>query len=66
MNDLRNLFTARDFLTLTSRIRLVVDDARLVAEDDDGGKYSYRDEGLPDRVLNPSAKEWFRVSPKPE
>lgn len=41
VDDLRGLFTPRDLLTLTSKIRLVVDDARLVAEDDDGGRYSF-------------------------
>lgn len=66
MNDLRNLFTERDFLTLTSKVRLVLDDARIVAEDDDGGKYGYRDEGFPDGVLKPGASEWFRVYPRPD
>jgi len=66
MNDIRNLFTERDFLTLTSKVQFVLDDARIVADDDDGGKYSYRDEGFPDQVLKPKADQWFGVCPKPE
>jgi hypothetical protein len=43
-----------------------VDDARIVADDDDGGKYSYRDEGFPDQVLEPKAELWFGVCPRAE
>lgn len=64
MNDLRILFTERDFLTLTSKIKLLVDDGRLVAEDDDGGMYSYCDEGFPDHHPQPNAEDWFGVRPK--
>jgi len=66
MNDLWNLFTERDFLTLTSKLQFVLDDARIVADDDDGGKYSYSDEGFPYHRPNPSAAEWFGVCPKSE
>ena len=66
MNDLRNLFAGRDFLTLTSKLQFVLDDARIVAADEDGGKYSYGDEGFPDHRPNPSAAEWLGVCPKPE
>lgn len=46
VNDFRYLFTERDFLTITARVQLALDDARFVAEDDDGGAYSYMDEGF--------------------
>jgi hypothetical protein len=66
MNNLRSLFTDRAFLTITSKVQFVVDDARIVAEDGDGGKYSYQDEGFPDHRPKPSAEDWFGVHPKPE
>jgi hypothetical protein len=52
--------------TLTSKVQFVLDDARIVADDGDGGKYSYRDEGFPDQFLKPKAEQWFGVCPRPE
>jgi len=65
MADLRSLFSERDFLTITSRVRLGLDeDAGFVAEDNDGGKYSYGSEGLPDPSPKISAQQLFGVRMK--
>ena len=66
MNDFRHLFSERDLLTITAKVRFVLDDAPFVAEDDDGGRYSYGDEGFPDPKPKVSAREWFGVSPRTE
>jgi hypothetical protein len=67
MNNFRYLFSERDVLTITARVRFALDDAPFVAEDDDGGRYSYGDEGFPDDApIIMSAREWFGVSPRPE
>lgn len=66
MNDFRHLFSERDVLTITAKVRFVLDDAPFVAEDDDGGRYSYGDEGFPDLKPQVSAREWFGVSPRTE
>jgi hypothetical protein len=66
MNNFRCLFSEKDILTITAKVRFVLDDAPFVAEDDDGGRYSYGDEGFPDSKPNKSAREWFGVSPRPE
>lgn len=44
----------------------MLDDARIVADDDDGGMYSYCDEGFADQVLEPKAEQWFGICPSPE
>jgi hypothetical protein len=66
MNDFRHLFTERDVLTITAKVRFVVHDAAFVAEDDDGGRYSYGEEGFPDPPPRIRTIEWFGVSPRPE
>jgi hypothetical protein len=66
INDFKYLFTVRDVLAITAKVRFALDDASFVAEDDDGGRYSYGDEGFPDPPPRVSACEWFGVSPKPE
>jgi hypothetical protein len=65
-NDLLSLFTARDFLTLSSRVRLVLADCPIVAEDDDGGTYSYSLDGFSEKPPKVGAYEWFGVHPRPE
>jgi hypothetical protein len=66
MNDFRYLFTERDLLAMTAKVQLVLDDASFVAEDDEGGRYCYGEEGFPDQPPRVSAREWFGVSPKAE
>lgn len=65
MNDFRYLFSESDLLTITARVRFVLDDRPFVAEDDEGGRYGY-DEGFSDPPPRISACEWFGVSPRPE
>lgn len=66
MNDFRYLFDDRDILAITSKVRFVLDDAPMVAEDDEGARYSYGQEGFPDRQPEITARAWFGVSPKYE
>jgi hypothetical protein len=64
INDFKYLFTAKDVLTITAKVRMVLDDTVFVAEDDQGGRYSYG-EGFPDSQPRIRAYEWFGVSPRP-
>jgi hypothetical protein len=66
MNDFKYLFTGRDILSITAKVRLVVDDQPFVAEDDEGGRYNYGDEGFPDSEPRITAREWFGVRPRTE
>lgn len=66
MNDFKHLFTARDILTITAKIRFALDDEPFVAEDDDGPRYSCGDENVSGVAPAVSAREWFGVSPMPE
>jgi hypothetical protein len=66
LNDFRYLFSERDVLTITARVRIAVDGAQFVAEDDEGSRYNYSDEGFPDPPPRMSARECFGVSPRPE
>jgi hypothetical protein len=66
MNDFKHLFTEQDILSITAKVRFVLDDEAFVAEDDEGGRYSYGDEGFPATRPRISAREWFGVSLKAE
>lgn len=64
MDDFRRLFTEREILSITARVRFSLDDARFVADDADGGRYDYVSDGFPDPKPRVGACEWFGVSPK--
>jgi hypothetical protein len=64
--DFKHLFSERDLLAITAKVRFVLDDALFVAEDDDGGRYTYGEDRFPDPPPGFTAREWFRVSPKAE
>jgi hypothetical protein len=66
LRDLGCLFSERDLLTITAKVRFVLDDAPFVAEDEDGGRYSYGEDGFPDPPPRVRAYEWFGVFPRPE
>jgi hypothetical protein len=63
--DFGYLFSARDMLTITAKVRLSLDDSPFIAEDDDGRTYSYGENssGPTPRL---GAREWFGVLPRPE
>ena len=65
LQDLRcNLFTAASLRVLESKLALVPDlDAPMVAEDEDGNRYSYGTEGFPRDHPTPGAEEWLGVAP---
>jgi hypothetical protein len=66
VENFRQLFSAGDMLAITAKVRFAEDDAPFVAEDDNGGSYSYGSEGFPNDTPGLSAAQWFGVSPKPE
>jgi hypothetical protein len=65
-NDFRWLFSDRDLFKITSKVQFIVDDAGMVAEDDDGGRYDYFHEGVPESGPGFSAEDWLGVHPRPE
>lgn len=64
MNDFKFLFRETDFLKITSKVRFVLDEEPFVAEDEEGGRYSYGQEGFPQTDARIKAEEWFGVSPQ--
>lgn len=63
--DLRDhLFAPEDFAQISARIEFVTDeDVGLIAEDDEGRRYDYGQEGFPPRRPDPSAAAWLGVQP---
>jgi hypothetical protein len=64
MNDFKFLFREADLLRITSKVRFVLDDEPFVAEDEEGGRYNYGQEGFPQREAGITAEEWFGVRPQ--
>jgi hypothetical protein len=64
--DIRDqLFTAEDYAQIVAKVALVADQAAgMVAEDDEGGSYSYGQEGFPSERPRPRADEWLGVRPR--
>ena len=61
MNDFKFLFREADLLKITSKVRFVLDEEPFVAEDEEGGRYNYGQEGFPQSETRISADEWFGV-----
>ena len=55
-----------DYARITAKVALVADEAAMIAEDDQGGSYSYGQEGFPSECPTPPAAEWLGVRPRPE
>jgi hypothetical protein len=65
--DIRDhLFTPDAYAQILAKVALVADEAAMVAEDDQGGSYSYGQEGFPSERPAPRAAEWLGVRPRPE
>ena len=65
--DIRDhLFTPDDYAQILAKVALVADEAATVAEDDQGGSYSYGQEGSPSERPTLRAAEWLGVHPRAE
>jgi hypothetical protein len=63
LDNLRSLFTKEDFDKLTSKVKLVPDEAPFVAEDEDGNSYSYGAERMPKGYSDIHPAVWLGVRP---
>ena len=61
-DNLRTLFTERDFLILTSKVRIELAGSAMVAEDDHGGRYQYGEAPV-ERPAKVGLREWLGVEP---
>ncbi|HEY7240434.1 MAG TPA: hypothetical protein VH600_14765 [Burkholderiales bacterium] len=66
LEDLReHVFSRAAFAKIEGKVKLVADDAPMIAEDDTGAQYNYGKEGFPEKRPTPNAAEWLGVKPKP-
>ena len=64
LSDLQqHVFTPKSFKQIEEHILFVPDDAPIVAEDDQGSRYSYGEEGFPNAEPDIYAQTWLGVSP---
>jgi hypothetical protein len=60
LEDIRtHVLSPEAFAAVTSKVRLVPDQAAMRAEDDEGRACDYGKEGFPSRQPDPPAREWF-------
>jgi len=60
LEDLRtHVLGPEAFAVVSRKVRLVPDEASMLAEDDEGHAYDYGKEGFPRQRPDPSAREWF-------
>jgi hypothetical protein len=65
--DIRDhLLTPEDYAQIVAKVALLADESAMIAEDDQGGSYSYAQEGFPSERPTPGAAEWLGVRPKIE
>ena len=62
-----HVLTKESFATVCAKVRLIPDeDARIDAEDAEGNRYSYGEQGFPKERPTPRAEEWFGVELRPD
>jgi len=66
IRDLRIILGKDGFSALESKLKLIPDDAPIIAEDEEGRKYSYGDEGFSYKDPDVSARDWLKIRPLPE
>jgi hypothetical protein len=60
LKDLEHILSPTAFRALTTQLTLVPDPkAAMIAEDDEGGRYHYGQEGFPSMRPKPNAWEWL-------
>lgn len=66
LEDLQRLFKRSDLAKIQAKIKLVAEDASMIAEDESGAQYDYGQEGFPSERPRPAAADWLGVKPPPE
>lgn len=66
LQDFYCVFTAEDLAQISAKVKLVPDEAPMIAEDDSGAQYNYGAEGFPKLPPKIRAAEWLVVKPKSE
>ena len=62
LDNLReNVFSEETFRVLSAKLELIPGGAPMVAEDAEGNRYSYGEDGFPSSRPSPSAQEWLGV-----
>ena len=52
-----------NFKILKDKLNFIIDDAHIIAEDDDGRKYDYEREGFPELKPDIRAMDWLNIAP---
>ena len=61
--DIKSIFKPDNFNKLKNKLQFIIDDAHIVAEDDDGRTYDYSKEGFVKLKPPLQAKEWLGIKP---
>ena len=61
--SIKSIFKQEDFIKLQDKLKFIIDDAHIIAEDDDGHAYDYSKEGFPKSKPSLRAKDWLGIKP---